>query len=204
MGSLSRDRGRDGEAIRWYRRAVRAAEELGSPLQEVRVRRALALALHRRGRVAEARRELQRAGALARELGASQLEAGVRADVGAMYVEHGDVERGARELEQALAVFEATRDRHWLPITLQNLAEAMRLSGRLAEADAYVRRGLRRCPRPTTVHVPSSQRQGCECGRRRRCTARGPPSISGCIWTSSGRSRMPARSRGGRQPRPRS
>ena len=142
MGSVMADSGRVGEAIRYYRRGIRAAQGVGSPVEEIRLRRALAVLLGRRRRWRDAERELKAARDAAEALSDVGRAAQVDADSGVVQLMMGDFEQAARSLESAVSGLRQADVPKTLTTALMNLASARRQLGQRERADAAIRQAV--------------------------------------------------------------
>lgn len=142
MGSVLADSGRGGQALRYYRRGIRAALEVGAGIEEVRLRRALALSLAKKRRWRDAEMELREALARAQSFGDAVQLALVLTDIGALQLERGQVERSVETTERAVGYLEGSDNARQLETALLNLAQAYVAIGSRERAELTLRRVL--------------------------------------------------------------
>jgi tetratricopeptide (TPR) repeat protein len=156
LGAVSVDQSLLSEAIRWYRRALRKAMNIGSPPRLLAVHTGLAVALHRSSRHREASGHFEDARRFAVELGERDSWAALTADIGALAINLGETERAISLLTEALAAFKESGNREWEGFTRRNLVEAYFAIDKIEEVKLSAEEALRVLPidaHPERAHV---------------------------------------------------
>jgi tetratricopeptide (TPR) repeat protein len=142
LGAVNLDMGKNGRALRWLRRAHRAATRLEILRDLDGIERTMATALHRSGRFAEAERLLSNARDAANTRQDRLARARLTADLGSLLLLRGQADRAGPFLAEARADFLAAADSEWTIRSTLNLAEAHARRGQMESASAVVDEAL--------------------------------------------------------------
>jgi CHAT domain-containing protein/Tfp pilus assembly protein PilF len=138
---------RSEQALPLYREAIRLAETRDDPARAARAWAALGAALGTLYRYDESQAALERARALARRSGQADLETLILRRFGFNLVGQAEYEKGDQALDQAIELARRAGDREQLIAALNTRSVSARHQGRLPEAEALAREGLRELDR---------------------------------------------------------
>jgi CHAT domain-containing protein/Tfp pilus assembly protein PilF len=138
---------RSDQALPPYREAIRLAEARHDPARAARAWAALGAALGTLYRYDESQAALERARALARRSGQANLETLILRRFGFNLVGQAEYEKGDQALDHAIELARRAGDGEQLVAALNTRSVSARHQGRLPEAEAFAREGLRELDR---------------------------------------------------------
>lgn len=146
IGNIRLDSGDARSALRWYRRALKEAEQLSLPPLRLLAHQGMAAALLRIARYREAVTHLLAEREIARGLGDREHAAHALADCGAALLGAARVGEATDILQDALREIRLLSDTDWERRVLANLAEAARQSGNHDTAGEFIEEALLAIP----------------------------------------------------------
>ncbi|MCB9895399.1 MAG: tetratricopeptide repeat protein [Planctomycetes bacterium] len=135
LGYAYRNLGMPADALGVAERNAALAEKSGNQTDRVLALDALATALTGLERLAEARAPAEEALQLARQFCEARLLGGILSNVGILRGRLGDSERALALLTESVRVLEQTDDRRVIAVARRNLADRLRMSWQLDEAE---------------------------------------------------------------------
>lgn len=146
LGTVNMDQHEFGIALRWFRRALRLAEQIDSDYHRRIFHSSIAIALHGRGRLQEAMSNLEAARKIASTLTDRYEWAVATANLGAMSIEAHDIDNTTTLLNQALTTFEQLNDHEWQVRVLRNLLTSYGLTGDFEAMQSTIEEALHLIP----------------------------------------------------------
>lgn len=153
LGALSVDRGRPGQALRWYRSAIRRATDIGARRKVGDISKGLALALQRMHRLEDSAAAFAIARAVYLELGDSAAAARVTADLGVIEMLRNNNNEAKLLLNEASTELLTLGEQSWWALAQLSLAELLYADHQLSEATDVIEHAVERLEEDTETRA---------------------------------------------------